>query len=188
MSVLFLDSSALVKLYADEEHSGWTLDLVRGAGVPLGADREAEGDEARLRAIREARAENAVAVSAIAWVECRAALAAKERVRTLSRDQRLALEEALGRDFSERFLVRPVSGSVVAVAGGLPEEHGLRAYDAVQLATALVLYDEVRSLTEASDEEVLVLSFDRDLHDAAVAEDTAHARPGRPGGRTFPAP
>ncbi len=194
MAVLYLDSSALVKLYASEEHSSWTLDLVRGAGIPLGADRKAEGDETRLDALRAARAKNAVAVSAVAWVECLAALAAKERVRALTRAERLLVEDALAQDFSERFVVRPVSGRVLAAAGRLAVLRALRAYDAVQLATAIVLRSEFDSLAEARDDEysaeyqTLMLSFDDRLHDAAVAEELAHARPWRAGGRTFPAP
>lgn len=193
MGVLYLDSSAVVKLYADEEHSGWTMDLVRGAGVPPDADRRAEGDEARLRDIREARKRNAVAVSAIAWVECRAALAAKERVRALTRSQRLAVEEALARDMRESFVVRPVSGTVLSLAGDLAAPRALRAYDAVQLAAAIVLRSELDALAEERDDLdsgdylALMLTFDRDLHDAAVTEGIAHARPGRAGGRTFPA-
>jgi predicted nucleic acid-binding protein len=194
VAILFLDSSAVVKLYAAEEHSSWTLDLVRGAGIPLSADREAGGDEARLGAIRAARAGSAVAVSAIAWVEVRDALASKERVRALTREQRLAVEDDLSRDFAERFLVRPVSGRVLAAAGRLPAAHGLRAYDALQLGTALVLRSELDDLVEARDDHesadylTLMLSFDDRLHDAAVATGLAHTRPRRAGGRVFPAP
>ncbi len=190
MAILYLDSSALVKLYAVEEHSGWTLNLVRAAGVSPELDREADavGDEERLEEIFEARARNAVAVSAIAWVECRSAFAAKERVLALSRSQRLRLEEALALDFRETFLVRPMSGTVLALAGDLAAPHALRAYDAVQLATAIVLRDEMEALAETNPDEnrrdeVLVLSFDDDLHNAAVAENIAHARPWRAGGR-----
>jgi predicted nucleic acid-binding protein len=194
VAILFLDSSAVVKLYAAEEHSSWTLDLVRGAGLPLDADLDAEGDEARLEALRAERAENAVSVSAIAWVECLAALAAKERVRALTRAERLLVEDALARDFSERFLVRPVTGSVLAVAGRLAALRALRAYDAVQLATALVLRSELAALAEARDDKdsagyrTLMLSYDDALHDAAVAEGIAHFRPGREGGGEFPPP
>ncbi len=38
---------------------------------------------------------------------------------------------------------------------------------------------------EVTAEEVLMLTFDNDLHDAAVAEGIAHVRPDRPGGRSF---
>lgn len=195
MSVLYLDSSALVKLYVAEEHSPWTLDLVRGAGIPSAADREAGDDERLLRSIRDARAENAVAVSAIAWVECCAAFAAKERVRSLSRSQRLSAEEVLARDLRESFMVRPVSGSVLHSAGMAASRHALRAYDSVQLATALVLRDEIETLQEAQEhdpaarpDQVLMLSYDRDLHSAAVEAGIAHACPGRSGGLTFRVP
>lgn len=169
MAVLYLDSSALVKLYASEEHSSWTLDLVRGAGIPLGADRKAEGDETRLDALRAARAKNAVAVSAVAWVECLAALAAKERVRALTRAERLLVEDALAQDFSERFVVRPVSGRVLAAAGRLAVLRALRAYDAVQLATALRLRSNYRP--DPAGDLVYFLTFDERLRQAAEAEE-----------------
>lgn len=194
MSVLYLDSSAVVKLYAREEHSPWTLDIVEGAGIPSSAEEEAAGDERRLVAILQAREQNVVAVSAIALVECCAAFAAKERVRALTGPQRLRAEEALARDMREAFLVRPVSGAVLRLAAALSAPRALRAYDAVQLASALALREDIESIetaTERSEGEtdrVLMLSFDRDLHDAAVAEGIAHARPGRAGGTTFPAP
>ncbi len=195
MAVLYLDSSALVKLYTAEEHSPWTLDLVRGAGISTAAYREAEEDAERQSRILDARAENVVAVSAIAWVESCAAFAAKERVRALTRAQRVRAEEALAGDLRDAFMVRPVSGSVLQSAGIMTSLRALRAYDAVQLATALVLRDEIEALQEAhvddaeSDvDQVLMLSYDRDLHAAAVDARIAHACPGLAGGRTFPAP
>ena len=194
MAVLYLDSSAIIKLYAVEEHSPYTLDLVHGAGIPTAAYREAEEDAERQSRILDARAENVVAVSAIAWVECCAAFAAKERVRALTSHQRLRAEEALARDMREAFLVRPVSGSVLRLAAALSAPRALRAYDAVQLASALALREDIESIETATErpegdtDRVLMVSFDRDLHDAAVAEGVAHSRPGRGGGRTFPVP
>lgn len=190
LAVLYIDSSALVKLYVSEEHSPWTLDLVRGAGIPSAADREAGDDEQLRRYIREAREQNAVAVSAIAWVECCAAFAAKERVRALTRSQRLLVEGSLARDLRDAYLVRPVSGSVLREAGMAASRYALRAYDAVQLATAIVLRSEMDAIEDADPEarvdQVLMLSYDRDLHSAAVEAGIAHACPGRSGGSTFP--
>lgn len=193
MAVLYLDSSAVVKLYAAEEHSDWTLDLVRGAGIPGDAYQEAEDDPERRSRILDTRTENVVAVSAIAWVECCAAFAAKERVRALTQAQRVRAEEALARDLRERFLVRPVSGTVLRSAGDATSRYALRAYDAVQLATALVMRHHMDALDEATDDDaspdqVLMLSFDRDLHSAAVEIGIAHSCPGLAGGRAFRVP
>lgn len=156
-------------------------------------------------------AANAVAVSAIMYPEVSAALAAKARAGHISRDY---FEEAvafLRRDLQRLYLVRPVTGAVLGLAGMLPtpvpasEEpeagrHALKGYDAVQLATALTMRDELLERAkqridpreaepgqapEPHPEELLVLSFDDRLHDACVAEGIAHARPDRAGGRTF---
>lgn len=168
---MYLDTSALVKLYAAEE------------------------DAERQSRILDARTENVVAVSAMAWVESCAALATKGRVRALTREQRVRAEEALAGDLRDSFIVLPVSGRVLRSAGVMTSLHALRAYDAVQLATALVLRDEIDALQEADVhdpesvvDQVLMLSYDRDLHAAAVDAAIAHACPRLAGGRTFPAP
>ncbi len=105
------------------------------------------------------------------------------------------MKEALAGDLRDSFMVRPVSGRVLRSAGVMTSLRALRAYDAVQLASALVLRDEIEALQEADVEDpesvvdqVLMLSYDRDLHAAAVDAAIAHACPGLAGGRTFPAP
>lgn len=88
-------------------------------------------------------------------------------------------------DFRDLLLVRLVSEGVLLLAAEMPSRHGLRAYDAVQLATALVLRRELEDLAVAETgrrqrsasmeeypppdvelEDLLLLSLDRDLHDA----------------------
>lgn len=118
--ILYLDTSALVKLYVEED--------VR-------------------RAVREAEV---VAISEIGFVEARSAFARREREGAFSEEGHDREVRRLRRDFDERYLACPVTGEVVARAGELVREHALRAYDAVHLATALALRDEARESSMTS--------------------------------------
>jgi predicted nucleic acid-binding protein len=84
-----------------------------------------------------------VAVSEIGYVEARSALARKEREGSLSAEEHDEAAGALRGDFREAYLTRPVTGEVLVRAGELVCEHALRAYDAVHLATAILLRDEL---------------------------------------------
>lgn len=106
---VFADSSALVKLYADEP----------GADV-----------------VRE---QNAFAVSVLARVEVPAAFWRKQRSRQLSEDDARVLTAAFEADWHDddgAFFPLVVNELVLEEAAALAARHGLRAYDSVQLATA----------------------------------------------------
>lgn len=133
---VFADSSALVKLYADEDD----CELVRGhAGY---------------------------VVSALARVEVPAALWRKHRADGLSAEDAALLAAEFAADWHEAdgpFLPVPVRGLVLEDAAGLVARHGLRAYDAVQLACA--------GAARGADPEVAeFLCFDADLRAAAAKE------------------
>lgn len=105
----FADSSALVKLYADEADAR----LVRGR--------------------------NAYVVSAIARVEVPAALWRKHRTGELSAQDSVLLAAEFAADWHDpdgRFLPVTVHAPVLERAAALVASHGLRAYDGVQLACA----------------------------------------------------
>lgn len=184
--IIYLDSSALVKLYVNEAHHDYVEDVVRRVG--------------RVRV-------GIVAVSAIAYPEASAALAAMTRAGRITPQHYERAMEKLLHDLSDLYLVRSVTGHVIERAAALPASvlgtpgrYMLKGYDAVQLATALDLGDELleraRSYAEGfraqgeypptpQPEELLVLSFDNVLHDACVAEGIAHVRPDRADGRVF---
>lgn len=160
--ILYLDTSALVKLYADEPGREEVQNAVNEAGV--------------------------IAVSEIAYVEACSALARKEREGFFSMNEHDAAVEQLQQDYRQVYLSRPVTGDLIARAGGLTREHALRGYDAVHLATALVLREEAQELAESrrestetspkeSDEElqVTLMSFDVSLMKAANKEEL-HSR------------
>ena len=108
---LFLDTSALIKLYVDELDSP----LVR-------------------RAIETSPM---CAVSRIAWAEAHAALARRERDHSISSDLLAQACSALEQDWPA-FSIVEVSQQVVEKAAEYAIVFGLLAYDSVQLASAAV--------------------------------------------------
>jgi uncharacterized protein len=135
----FADSSALVKLYADETGH----EQVRGLA--------------------------STAVAQLARVEVPAALWRKQRIGELSAGDARLLTADFEADYfgtdSEppRFAAVTVTGSLLDEAARLCASHGLRAYDAVQLATALAVRRVDESCTEFA-------AFDRSLRTAAATE------------------
>lgn len=134
---IFADSSALVKLYADEEGS----EIIRAHPV--------------------------FAVSEIARVEVRAAFWRKHRMGQVSLGSVGTLVRLFEGDFAGRALTGTVllpvavSSDIIGRAARLLASTGLRAYDAVQLATALAARD--------ADPECSVLAaFDDQLRTAAA--------------------
>jgi predicted nucleic acid-binding protein len=111
----FADSSALVKLYADESGS----DVVRNLGV--------------------------LVVSALARVEVPAAIWRKVRTGELDAASAQVLVEEFEADYygeedqAERFVAVGVDDDLLGAAAGLAARHSLRAYDAVQLSSALAV-------------------------------------------------
>ncbi|MCC6625285.1 MAG: type II toxin-antitoxin system VapC family toxin [Deltaproteobacteria bacterium] len=110
--MLYLDTSALVKLYVREVDSDVVRALVRAA--------------------------THVATSRIAYVEARAAFARRARERALSTRGLRQVVEVLERDLGAWVMVE-ASDEVVRLAGELAERHALRGYDALHLASASAL-------------------------------------------------
>lgn len=121
--VVYLDTSALVKLYVEEE----------------------EGRELVRRAVVEA---DRVVTSTVAYTETRAALARKQREGIFAEEQLRSAVSDLDRNWAE-FLSLPVSNSVARLAGEMAEQYALRGFDAIHLASAKHLeerFDELRFL------------------------------------------
>ena len=114
---LYLDTSALVKLYVEEEGSDKVREAVAGAET--------------------------VATSAIAYVEARAAFARRRRERQLSRSDYHHTARELEADW-EHYLLLEVTNSLIRRAADLAEAHALRAYDAIHLASAKLLRERVQ--------------------------------------------
>lgn len=136
---VFADSSAVVKRYADEP------------GAALVREHEV------------------LVVSALARVEVAAAFWGKVRTGELSVEDAAVLHDAFTADWSQPgspFVPVAVKDDVVELAVTLSRRHSIRAYDAVQLASAL-------SARPAGVEGFLC--FDVQLGEAAVREGLAVA-------------
>ncbi|MBC7226883.1 MAG: type II toxin-antitoxin system VapC family toxin [Thermoflexales bacterium] len=116
-AVFYLDSSALVKRYLPEPGTRW---------------------------VRHISATASIAMAEFSIVEVASALA--RRVRMGDLDPRLCddLLEAFLQDVEGYSVLSPNRGTVL-LAVELTRRHPLRAYDALQLATALQLADALRS-------------------------------------------
>lgn len=145
--ILYLDTSALIKLYADES-----------------------GTEEVRRAVGEARV---IAIAEIGYVEARSALARKEREGAFSTEGHDDAVEQLERDFQEVYQSRPLTGEIAARAGSLTRVHALRAYDAAHLATAMVLHEKAAEVSGSGEDEeyrVSLMTYDETLLAAARKE------------------
>lgn len=135
----FADSSALVKLYADEDGH------------------------------HQMRQLDGLVVSQVARVEVPAALWRKHRMGELDLDSTAILIMAFEADYfgtedePPRFAAVQLATTVLDEAARMSGVHGLRAYDAVQLATA-------RAAADADPGCTAFAAFDRTLRTAAATE------------------
>lgn len=115
--ILYLDTSALFKLYVDEAGS----DAVHAAVA----------------------AAESVAVCRIAWAEAMSALARRGREAPADQEALEQARQALRNDWPS-FLVLEVSQQVVEQAGEYADTFALRGYDRVQLAGAQRMLQRVQ--------------------------------------------
>lgn len=151
MSDYYLDASALVKRYVDENGSDW------------------------IRQITKPSTQNTILLAEITLAEIAAALGARHRASNgITEEER---DRALSRflqDCDEYFLLLPVDRPIIDRAVELTQNYRLRGYDAVQLATALVTNSllETKSLSS-----LVIVTADTDLNSAAAAEGLPVANP-----------
>ena len=131
--IAYLDASALVKRYIIERGSRETIALT--------ADLEM------------------TATSIVSRAEVAAALAKAGRVGLVNKEVARNAQRRFTADWTDFVRVR-VTEALVERADGLAWEHGLRGYDAVQLASAL-------SWQESVGEEIVLATFDPQLWEAA---------------------
>src|SRR5438105_1855474 len=94
-----------------------------------------------ISAIREA---DVIASSLIAYVETRAALSRKHRLGDTSLEQLSRQKEQFERDWDEMRQL-PSDDRTVRRAAELAEQHALRGFDALHLASAALLQVELQS-------------------------------------------
>ena len=118
----YFDASALVKLYVFETGSLWVEQLVTSR-LPGG------------------EWQHTISLSRIAIVETAAALARRRRMGELAIDQQPLVYRRLLYDSRRRFQLLRLDDRTLDSAADLTQHHPLRGYDAVHLASALLLRD-----------------------------------------------
>jgi predicted nucleic acid-binding protein len=151
VSRFYLDASAVVKRYSLETGGVW------------------------VKALTDPTAGHTIALGEITLAEVAAALAAKHQapggITQQERDNAVALFLS---HFDTQYELLAISRSIIDGAVGLTQNHKLRGYDAVQLATALI---SNRVLITAGLSHLTFVAADDDLVVAARAEDLAAENP-----------
>lgn len=143
MAVYFFDSSALVKRYATETGSDWVM------------------------AITEPTAGHSIYIARITTVEVVSAMTRRQRGGSVSQTDAATAMVNFRHDLSHQYRVVEMTPTVLTRAMTLAETHALRGYDAVQLATALIVHNMRAALGLPA---LVLVSADRDLNDAATTE------------------
>jgi predicted nucleic acid-binding protein len=140
----YLDTSALVKGYAQETGTAW------------------------ISALIDPQAGNQIYTSRLAGPEMVAAFARKARTGEVTPAEATRITAVYRYDWqSDNFTIIEVTGPLADRAMDLAARHGLRGYDAVHLATA----SEVHNIRLAVGESALIfVSADNNLDQAAVVE------------------
>jgi predicted nucleic acid-binding protein len=150
VSRYYLDASALVKRYVDESGSDWLRSTLVVAPPPL------------------------LFTSRMTIVEVTSAFARRAREGSLTPDEFAAACDAFRGDCLNEYQIMPPTMAIVDLACGLLEQHALRAYDVLHLASAL----GAQQFLAAQDYPSLTfLSADDRLNNAATAEGLAVDNP-----------
>ena len=150
MAIYYMDSSSVVKRYANEVGSAWTI------------------------AITNPSARHEIYVARITGVEVVSALTRRSRGGAIEPVDAASAIAQLKSDLQNEYQVLEVTEALVDRAMSLAETHGLRGYDAVQLSAAC----ELHALLSLS--ELLPLTFvaaDQALIAAAASEGLAVDEP-----------
>jgi len=140
MAVYYFDTSALVKRYAQETGTGWVINLT---------DPTSSHD---------------IYVVRITGPEMIAAVFRKVRTGEISSHDATQAATDFKKDFRTQYQIVEVTSTLADSAMTLAEQHGLRGYDAVQLAGA----HELQTVRDAMGLSPLVfVSADNDLNTAA---------------------
>ena len=143
VNVAYFDTSALLKQYVTETGSGWVRAYLATLPAP------------------------AVFTSSLTTVEATCAFARRLRNGTLAPSPHAAVIRAFEYDIAHRYNLLDVMAITLETARQLVKQHPLRAYDAVQLATALLLNQD---LLNSNDEPLAFVCADDRLIGIAQAE------------------
>ena len=150
VSVYFLDSSALVKRYVEESGSAW------------------------IQTLTEPNAHHKLIIVRITWVEILSAFARRQREGTFAPADAAKALQSFRFDLDHQYQVVEVDRSLIESAGQLVGKHPLRAYVAVQLASALRI---LPAFAQAKTIALMFVSADDRLIAAAQAEGLSTEHP-----------
>lgn len=142
MALLYLDTSALVKLYVQE----------------IGTDE--------MLALAHPDIGNRLAILALTRIEFRAAVRRRAKLGDIDAQLVKVLTDNLSQHIANVFQIQPVNEAVLEEATGLIDRHSLRAYDAVQLGGCLAL-----RATVAAQFDLSFVCADEELLEAARSEE-----------------
>jgi predicted nucleic acid-binding protein len=143
MSAYYFDSSALVKYYAQEIGTNWVRGLI------------------------DAKPANEIFTALVTGAEIVAAIKRRERMNMITASDASAALAVFRSQFRIRFNALRTSDTVVDRAMNLAETHKLRGYDAIQLASALLIEER---MTMRGVGPLTLISADGELNEAAQAE------------------
>jgi uncharacterized protein len=133
VTLYFLDSSAIVKRYVPEVGTEWIQEI---------CDRQLN---------------HPLFVAGITWVEVLSAVACRHREGSFSAAQISQIHLAIQNHWSSQYRIVEIEQTLIRRAGELVNQYPLRAYDAVQLASALRVQE---ALTNAQLPGLVFLSAD----------------------------
>lgn len=142
MTIFFMDSSALVKRYMPEKGTGW------------------------VRTITASHATHDIALAQITPVEMISAIVRQYHDKQINLAVFQSFRRLVFRHVQNQYQVFTLSNAIVLRAIQLQQSHRLRAYDAVQLATAL----ELEARLQISSRNLTFVSADSRLLAAAIIE------------------
>jgi uncharacterized protein len=143
MTAYYFDTSALIKRHVIEVGSAW------------------------VRTITQPKAGHTIFISRLTAVEVVSAVTRRQRGGHLAASQGGAILGHFRRHLTARYQLVEVTQALAAAAMQAARTHGLRAYDAVHLATAI---EANRIYLAAGLGPLTLVSADRELNAAAIAE------------------
>ncbi|MBW4639129.1 MAG: type II toxin-antitoxin system VapC family toxin [Gloeocapsa sp. UFS-A4-WI-NPMV-4B04] len=142
MTAYFLDSSALVKRYVSETGSAW------------------------VQQITAPQTGNLLFIARITWVEVISAFARRQREGSLTSADFAQVIHEFRSDLNTQYQVIELDATLAERAGQLVNQYPLRAYDAVQLASVLLLQP---AFATTQSTQLIFLTADDRLSAIAIA-------------------
>ena len=148
MTLYFLNSSAIVKRYFQEQGHDW------------------------IETLHDANQRHVLYIAQAALVEVVASICRKAREQDMLLEERNATIDDFRRDVRSFYSEWLVDNALYLAAGDLCRTHRLRAYDAIQLACAIAVREDALEAQplEAEPPDVIFVSADRGLLTVALAE------------------